>query len=110
MVLVGLGIRNLLPSPRIISCAGTASSGGRTRRLPSSSLLDRKGSEQSPMNTTRCDGRLTETAAAVGADDPRGAILPLVPHLRAFARTLDADPAVADALVRDALVETLGDW
>ena len=60
------------------------------------------------MDTTRREGRSADTPRPGGG--ARDRLLPLVPHLRAFARTLDADPARADALVRDALVATLGEW
>ena len=60
------------------------------------------------MDTTWRKGRLTN-APGPGAD-PRGAILPLIPCMRAVARDFARDPGAADALVRDALVRALAEW
>jgi len=42
--------------------------------------------------------------------DGREAILPLLPHLRAYARSLTADSQAADDLLQDALVLALQAW
>jgi DNA-directed RNA polymerase specialized sigma24 family protein len=61
------------------------------------------------MYATECEARLTDTPGP-GAG-PRDRLLPLVPHLRAFARDLgNDDPVAADELVRDALVWALTTW
>ena len=61
------------------------------------------------MYIARREGRSTDNPG-MAADEPRGAILPLVPYLRAVARDLVRDPGAADALVRDALVRALAEW